>query len=153
MVIEMQIPSTTGRVKIKTGVHANQVIRDQTIKKLSCYLEAGDELITKRIKELEQEWDAERLLQLNAGLLVAVSALFGFVGKKRKWSLLAGATGYYMLKHALDGWCPPLPLIRALGIRTQEEINQEKIALKKIRGDFEEDYQSAEELLDIAQKN
>ena len=41
-----------------------------------------------------------------------------------------------MLQHALQGWCPPLPLFRRLGFRTQEEIARERYALKGMRGDF-----------------
>ncbi len=38
---------------------------------------------------------------------------------------------------ALQGWCPPLPLLRRLGLRTAEEISQERNALKALRGDFD----------------
>jgi len=34
------------------------------------------------------------------------------------------------LQHGLQGWCPPLPLLRRLGIRTRGEIDREKYALK-----------------------
>ena len=44
--------------------------------------------------------------------------------------------GAFLLQHALQGWCPPLPLLRQLGVRTAEEINEERTALKTIRGDF-----------------
>jgi hypothetical protein len=43
--------------------------------------------------------------------------------------------GFFM-QHALQGWCPPLPVFRRLGFRTQYEIEQERYALKAIRGDF-----------------
>ena len=42
----------------------------------------------------------------------------------------------FLLQHALQGWCPPLPLLRRLGVRTQAEIERERYALKAIRGDF-----------------
>ena len=35
-------------------------------------------------------------------------------------------------------WCPPLPLVRRLGIRTLAEIEQERHALKALRGDYAE---------------
>ena len=41
-----------------------------------------------------------------------------------------------VLQHALQGWCPPVPLFRRLGFRTEAEINQERYALKVLRGDF-----------------
>lgn len=43
----------------------------------------------------------------------------------------------FLFQHAIQGWCPPLPILRRLGFRTAEEINQERYALKALRGDFE----------------
>jgi hypothetical protein len=38
--------------------------------------------------------------------------------------------------HAIEGWCPPVPILRRLGIRTREEIDRERYALKALAGDF-----------------
>jgi hypothetical protein len=35
-----------------------------------------------------------------------------------------------LLMHALQGWCPPLPVIRKLGVRTAKEIFEEKTAYR-----------------------
>ena len=56
---------------------------------------------------------------------------------KRKWLLLSGAVLGFLLQHAINGWCPPIPLLRRFGIRTRSEIDREKYALKILRGDFE----------------
>ncbi|WP_407921819.1 hypothetical protein, partial [Corallococcus sp. AB049A] len=29
--------------------------------------------------------------------------------------------GSFLLQHGLQGWCPPLPLLRRLGLRTRGE--------------------------------
>ncbi|HSH82103.1 MAG TPA: hypothetical protein VLA19_26550 [Herpetosiphonaceae bacterium] len=42
----------------------------------------------------------------------------------------------FLVQHAVQGWCPPLLVIRALGVRTRKEIDVEKYALKALRGDF-----------------
>ena len=42
----------------------------------------------------------------------------------------------FLLSHAIAGWCPPLPLLKALGFRARAEIDKEKYALKALRGDF-----------------
>lgn len=46
--------------------------------------------------------------------------------------------GGFLLQHALQGWCPPVPVLRRLGFRTQTEIDEERYALKALRGDFRE---------------
>jgi hypothetical protein len=42
----------------------------------------------------------------------------------------------FLLQHAVQGWCPPVPLFRRLGFRTAAEIDYERYALKALRGDF-----------------
>ena len=54
----------------------------------------------------------------------------------RKWFIFPAAVAGFLLQHALEGWCPPLPLFRRLGFRTQSEIDYERYALKSLRGDF-----------------
>ena len=44
----------------------------------------------------------------------------------------------FLLQHALQGWCPPLPLFRRLGVRTAREIARERYALQALRGDFDD---------------
>ena len=44
--------------------------------------------------------------------------------------------GGFLLQHAVQGWCPPVPVFRRLGVRTQTEIDEERYALKALRGDF-----------------
>jgi hypothetical protein len=43
----------------------------------------------------------------------------------------------FLFQHAIQGWCPPVPILRRMGFRTAHEIEQERNALKAIRGDFE----------------
>ena len=38
------------------------------------------------------------------------------------------------MQHALQGWCPPLPVLRRLGFRTQNEIERERYALEGVDG-------------------
>ncbi len=46
-------------------------------------------------------------------------------------------TGFFF-QHALQGWCPPLPILRRMGFRTSADINEERNALKALRGDFDQ---------------
>lgn len=38
--------------------------------------------------------------------------------------------------HAVQGWCPPVPISRRPGFRTASEIARGRNALKALRGDF-----------------
>ena len=54
----------------------------------------------------------------------------------RRWLALPVVVQSFFLQHAVQGWCPPVPILRELGVRTQSEIDQERYALKALRGDF-----------------
>ena len=55
----------------------------------------------------------------------------------RKWFALSAAVAGFLLQHAIQGWCPPMPIMRSLGIRTVSEIDNERYALEDVRGDFQ----------------
>jgi hypothetical protein len=99
------------------------------------YYAAHPDQIGRRLNELDEEWDVERMLQLNSSALSLVGIALG-ITRSRKWLLLPLVVQGFFLQHGLEGWCPPLPIFRRLGIRTQAEIEAERHALKAIRGDF-----------------
>jgi hypothetical protein len=109
------------------------------------------EEITERIRELNLEWDTERVLEANAAGLILLSSILGLKTNKC-WFIMTGIVGAFMLQHSLQGWCPPVPFIRRWGVRTEDEIYAEKTVLKMIRGDFNEDNSSMEDILNIAEK-
>lgn len=48
----------------------------------------------------------------------------------RRWLALLAVVTAFLFQHAVQGCCPPLPILRRLGFRTAEEIGQEGCALK-----------------------
>jgi hypothetical protein len=40
------------------------------------------------------------------------------------------------MQHAIQGWCPPVPLLRRLGFRTPAEICEERCGLKMLGGEY-----------------
>ena len=129
------IPATTERVAAHTDDNINRKIRRQTELNVARYSAAGSTAITRRLQELDEEWDIERLLETNAASAVLIGLTLGKVVDKR-FLLLPAAVAAVLLQHALQGWCPPLPIFRRLGFRTQSEIEEERYALKALRGDF-----------------
>jgi hypothetical protein len=129
------IPATSKRVPEHTAAHVNEEIRHETEANVSRYGGASAEAIDRRLAELEREWDIERTLEANAATLATVGAgLALLVDRKFAWVPLV--VGGFLLQHAVQGWCPPLPLFRRMGVRTQTEIDRERYALKALRGDF-----------------
>ena len=86
---------------------------------------------------LDREWDVERYLQTNAGLVSLSGIVFGAAVDRRALILSTAVFGFF-LQHALSGWCPPLPIFRRMGVRTRAEIDREKYAVKALRGDLDD---------------
>jgi len=133
------------RVRANTSPAALRKIDRTMQEKVLYYATQPREVISRRIAELEREWDIERLLQANASSLALMGLVLGLAGRKRYFLLSAGVLGF-LLTHAVQGWCPPVPLLRSLGVRTRSEIDQEKFALKVLRGDFQEVSEPPQEL-------
>ena len=129
------IPETTKRVEQNTSDSINEAIRRETERTIARYARGGPAGIERRLRELDREWDIERTLEANAATAVLIGMGLGtFV--HRRWFFLPAAVGTFLLQHALQGWCPPVPFFRRLGVRTSTEIEQERYALKALRGDF-----------------
>jgi hypothetical protein len=129
-------PATeTERVRRQTSPQQLEKIDEQIERNIRFYGAQPEPVIARRIEELNQEWSIERWLETNASILALTGALLGITFKK-KWLLLSAAVSGFLLQHALSGWCPPVPVLRHLGVRTQSEIDREKFALKALRGDF-----------------
>ena len=129
------IPSTTERVPQQTADHVNEQIRRQTEANVARVTAAGPDAIDQRISELDREWDIERTLEANAATAVLVGTVLGATVDTRFFAFPA-IVGGFLLQHAVQGWCPPLPFFRRAGFRTAAEIDFERYALKAIRGDF-----------------
>jgi hypothetical protein len=129
------LPSTINRVAVNTADEINERIRRQTEANVARYAAQGPHAIDRRLAELDEEWDTERYLETMAPSFTLFGLFMGMT-VSRKWLLLPVVVQSFFLQHALQGWCPPLPVLRRLGVRTAGEIEQERYALKALRGDF-----------------
>ena len=130
------LPPTSRRVEHSTQPELNELIRKETDAILARLERAQPVEIEARLAELDREWDVERLLQANASTLVTLGTALGIAVDKRFLILPAGVLAFF-LQHALQGWCPPIPIFRRHGVRTAREIARERYAIKALRGDFD----------------
>lgn len=129
------VATTAGRVPEQTSQDVNLAIHATTRRNIERY-GTSRETIDRRLRRLDEEWDIERCLEANAATAMLVGACLTAVGG-RKFLVLPIAVGGFLLQHAIQGWCPPMPVFRRFGVRTQREIDDERSALKALRGDFE----------------
>ena len=128
------LPTSAERVERHTSDQSDRQIRRNTQVNLAYYAAHPDQ-IDRRLRELDEEWDVERMLQFNSSALSLLGITLG-IARSRRWLLLPLVVQGFFLQHGLEGWCPPLPLFRKLGIRMRAEIETERYALKAMRGDF-----------------
>jgi len=124
------------RVEKNTPDSINDKIEQELKENIRYYSSLNNADITVRIKELEKEWYMDRLLITNASALAGIGVLLAATVSK-KWLILPGVVLTFLLQHGLQGWCPPLPLFRKMGVRSFKEIDRERFALKYLRGDFD----------------
>lgn len=128
------VASTVERVPRHTGEATNRRIM-QGIAESVRWHAAHPEGIDRRLRELDREWDIERMLEANASTLALAGLMLGASVDKR-WLALPALVTVFLFQHAVQGWCPPVPILRRLGFRTAREIDTERYALKALRGDF-----------------
>ncbi len=127
------IAPTAQRVEEHTSPQINARIDEQT--RLSVRQHVGQiDRIDARLVELDREWDIERVLELNAGMVALGGSLLSL--RWPKFRAVPIVVTAFLIQHAVQGWCPPLPIFRRMGYRSEREINKERIALKALRGDF-----------------
>ncbi len=136
--------TTINRVPRHTPAEINKSIEQATRERIEACYSQGPAAITDRLVELDHEWDVERAIEANAAIAVLLGTTLGAT-LDRRWFALPAAVGGFLLQHALQGWCPPVPVLRRLGFRTSREIEVERNALKAVRGDFGEAGGGAEE--------
>lgn len=129
--MESTIKLTNDRVRENTSRKALEKIDRQTEENIQRYASRDRAAIRQRIEALNKEWDTERVLEVTSGINVLLGLALG-LAVNRRWLILSAVSASFLVQHTLQGWCPPLPVIRSLGVRTKNEIEQERDALLEL---------------------
>jgi hypothetical protein len=131
----MALPTTRERVPAHTADDINRRIAMEMEVRVR-HLAGRRDQIASRLAELDGEWDIERAIEANAATVAFLGLLLG-VFAHPFWLILPALVAAFLFQHALQGWCPPVPVLRRLGFRTAHEIERERQALKALRGDYD----------------
>jgi hypothetical protein len=132
----MLLAENATRVETNSSPETILTINRMMLQRFEYYREHREE-IPQRLRELDQEWDIERALETSSSVVTLAGLGLG-ITQSRKWLILPVVVQAFFLQHALQGWCPPLPMFRKLGFRTVAEIEYERSELVKIQGMPEE---------------
>ena len=108
------LPPTSRRVADNSSAVANARIRQRTERNV-IYYARNPALIEMRLRQLDREWDIERVVETSSSTLSLAGFILAITRRNRRWLLLPFGVSAFMLQHALQGWCPPIPLLRRLG--------------------------------------
>jgi hypothetical protein len=136
----MEIIATVGepkiyydRIRALTSPNINQKIDLFTDRNIRGVMAQGEEAIQLRLKELDKEWDIDRIFMLNFSVIVLAELLLAR-NKNRNWLLGPLIQTPFLLLHATLGWSPPSLLLRSMGFRTRHEIQAEREVLLNALG-------------------
>jgi len=97
--------------------------------------ERGPLAVNQRLTELEREWTTGRLVKAVTGAMLIVGiALGGFLHPY--WLLLTALAGAVLVQYWFFRHSSLSELFRNFGFRTGAEIEDERLALRVLRGDF-----------------
>lgn len=119
------------RVRRSTAASVNEKIDRRTDANIQTYANSSRDVVLRRIQELDREWDVERILEVNASTLALTGLVLGMT-VHRRWLMAPAVVLTFLFQHAIQGWCPPLPVLRRLGVRTRGEIDREKYRLMSL---------------------
>jgi hypothetical protein len=131
----METNTHEDRVRTHTATHVNDEIDIQAERRVLRAAGEPERTLSRRIEELDSEWDMERWLETNASALAFTGTVLGLLVNKKFFAIPCIVLPF-LFQHAVQGWCPPIPVLRRKGVRTRREIDVEKYALKALRGDF-----------------
>lgn len=97
--------------------------------------DADSTRIGRELARLDGEWDTDRIIETEAPLMGLVGLALG-LAIDRRFLAVPAVVSTMVLVHATHGWYPLLPVFRRLGVRSADEIDRERYALKQLRGDF-----------------
>lgn len=143
----METSTAKSQEKENKAQEKDQPKKDKSFEQIKEFAHKGKAKISKRLQEIENEWDIERIIHLHLSGVTITGALLGFFVDKR-WFALPAVAAAVLVLHSMKGFAPQIPLLRKLGFRTRDEINREKYSLRAMRGDFKNT--DAEEIWEAA---
>jgi hypothetical protein len=103
--------------------------------RLAKIVDGGPHAISERLAALDTEWSAGRVLKAVMAVVILVGTILTLtVGGW--WVILPTAVGLFLLQYLFTQKSWLIRVFEESGYRTKAEIEQEKFALRTLRGDF-----------------
>lgn len=127
---------TTARVHAQTTPAMKEQFRRRLVANVRRFINADHSEIDRRMEELDKEWSIERAIEVEAPAMIGLGATLGLLHNK-KWFFLSSFAASMVVLHNTKGVYPLLPLFQRMGLRSKKDIEDERNALRVLRGDHE----------------
>ncbi len=104
--------------------------------RLAKLADAGPEAINDRLAQLDWEWTAGRAAKVTAAVVVLAGTALALATGSWWWMALTAAGGLLLLQYSFSKTSWLARMFQEMGYRTGCEVEQEKFALRALRGDF-----------------
>ncbi len=127
-------PPVHDRIRERSSAEVNRRI-DRVTRGAISEVTTPDE-IRARIAELDREWHLDRALMGVFSVLGTLTSQAAMRSLRRRgrlgfWGLLFFTQMGFLAYHVARGWCPPVSVLRRLGVRSSQEICAERAALER----------------------
>ena len=115
--------------------HLHASHQDQLTRNLARVVEEGPAAIEQRLESLSWEWSSGRLAKIAIGFVILTGAVLSVYVSP--WFMIVPALGGMLLVQfffAPKSWVGEI--FHSMGYRRRDEIEQERLALRALRGDF-----------------
>jgi len=111
--------------------------RDRELEcRLAKLADGGPQAIADRLGQLDREWTAGRMTKVTLGAVIlfgfAMTALFNNLW----WLILPAVAALFLVQYAVSRTSWLTAMFREMGYPSRCEVDQERIALRALRGDF-----------------
>jgi len=120
-------------LRISAGRQCNGQTKLET--RLACLADAGPQAISDRLDQLEREWSAGRMTKATLGVLIVAGLALTAVSNPW-WLILPAVGAFFLLQYLFSRTSWLGATFQEMGFRSGAEIDQEKFALRALRGDF-----------------
>jgi hypothetical protein len=107
---------------------------DTLEQRLACLADAGPQAIDDRLAELDREWTAGRMTKAAMGVVIVCGLALSPLNPW--WLILPAIGGLILLSYLFERTSWLGIVFHEMGYRSGFEVDQEKMALKVLRGDF-----------------
>jgi hypothetical protein len=128
---ELAALTRTDRVRQRTADRIRARLDERMLARLRRETAADPRRLTRRMKELDRQWDIERILEGTAAVVALTGVGLG-VAVDRRFLVLPAVVLLLSFQQAVAGWCAPAAMLRRFGLHTRREIDTERQALEQL---------------------